>query len=222
MTAGAMAKLYLNRETGTLYDSDARMFDAHARAWRRVPARADGGAETNPHDAARWLQRESGHPVRAPISVIGPREATPAQAEIAERLGAGLAGLGAAVLCGGLSGVMTAAAKGAAEAGGVVIGLLPENDWRAANPYVTYAIATGIGLSRNAVVAEAGLCIFAVGGGYGTLSEIAYGLQFGRRVYTLLDAPHAEGAQTLESVDAALDAAAAALLNLDSRESSWR
>ena len=63
---------------------------------------------------------------------------------------------------------MTAAAKGAHAAGGTVIGLLPDADWRAANPYITVSLASGVGMARNVLIAEAGLCLVAVGGGYGT------------------------------------------------------
>lgn len=81
--------------------------------------------------------------------------------------------MGLRIVCGGLSGVMGAVAKGAAEAGGVVVGLLPEGDWRDANPYVTIPIATGIGEVGNAIVARAGLRLIAIGGGFGMLSEVA-------------------------------------------------
>ena len=103
-------------------------------------------------------------------------------------LGRGLAGLGVVVLCGGLVGVMTAVSRGAAEAGGTVVGVLPNGDWRTANPWVTIPIATGIGVARNAVIARAALALVAVGGGYGTLSEIAFGLQ--DRKSTRLNSSH--------------------------------
>lgn len=218
MTAG----LFLNRDAGVLYDDRERLFDAHARVWRRVPQTATGGQAIDLADAVRWLQRESAHPVRAPVSVIGPREATERQMATAEAVGAGLADLGLAVLCGGLSGVMTAAAKGAKEAGGQVIGLLPEDDWRAANPYVTTVIASGVGLARNAIIAEAGLCIIAVGGGYGTLSEMAYGKQYGREVFALEDAPEVDGVTYLEDTTAALNAVLRVALNLDGTEAAYR
>lgn len=217
-----MTALFLNPETRILHDDRARVFDATARAWRRVPESGQGGAPIGLHDAVRWLQRESGRPARAPVSVVGPREATAAQLATAEALGAGIAGLGLAVLCGGLTGVMTAVAKGAKEAGGVAIGLLPQADWRDANPYVTTAIATGVGLARNAIVAEAGLCVVAVGGGNGTLSEMAYSLQFGRPLLALENAPKVEGAREMASVEEALEAIARIALNLDGTEKAWR
>lgn len=217
-----MTALHLNRDAAVLYDDGQRVFDAHARAWRRVPQSAQGGAPIAMADAVRWVQTESGKPARAPVAVIGGREATDAQMATAEALGAGLAGLGLQVLCGGLTGVMTAAAKGAAEAGGHVTGLLPEADWRVANPHVTTVIATGVGLARNAIIAEAGLCVVAVGGGYGTLSEIAYAKQFGRPVFALEDAPKVEGVEYLQSVEAALAAVCRVALNLDGTETAYR
>lgn len=215
-------RFFLNRDAGVLYDDSDRLFDAHARVWRRVPQAATGGEPIDLADAVRWLQRESGRPVRAPVSVIGPRDATDQQMATAEALGASLADHGLTVLCGGLSGVMTAAAKGAKEAGGQVIGILPEDDWRAANPYVTTVIASGVGLARNAIIAEAGLCIVAVGGGYGTLSEMAYGKQYGRQVLALEDAPEVEGVVYLEDTTAALNAVLRVALNLDGTETSYR
>ncbi len=218
----AMTALFLNRAAGVLHDDRARVFDTLARSWRRVPESAQGGAPVDLLDAVRWLQRESGRPVRAPVAVVGAREATAAQLMAAEALGARLAGLGLAVLCGGLAGVMTAVAKGAAEAGGVAIGLLPEADWRDANPYVTTVIATGVGLARNAIVAEAGLCVVAVGGGYDTMTEMAFGMQFARKVFALENAPEVKGAIEVATVDAAIEAVARVALNLDGAEKPWR
>jgi hypothetical protein len=80
---------------------------------------------------------------------------------------------------------MEAACRGAAEYNGISIGLLPDPTWQAANPYVTVPIATGIGVARNAIIAQACFCLVAIGGGYGTLSEIAFGLQFGKPVFAL-------------------------------------
>jgi uncharacterized protein (TIGR00725 family) len=110
------------------------------------------------------------------------------------------------LLCGGKDGVMEAACEGVASAGGMSIGLLPDDEWQAANRFVTIPIATGIGVARNAIIARAGLALVAVGGGYGTLSEMALALQFGRPVLTLLDAPAVSGARPMDSVEAALDA----------------
>ena len=153
----------------------------------------------------RWLQRDSGTPCRPPIGVVGPRKASDAEREAAFLLGAGLAGLGLTLLCGGKTGVMEAVCAGAASAGGVSIGLLPEGKWQAANRFVTVPIATGIGVARNAIIARAALALVAIGGGHGTLSEIAFALQFGRPVLTLLGAPAVAGTRPAPSPDSALD-----------------
>jgi len=89
---------------------------------------------------------------------------------------------GATLICGGLSGVMEAASKGAKSHGGLTIGILPHNDKKEANPYIDIPIATGLGLTRNAIIARAADVLIAVGGEYGTLSEIAFALQMGKPV----------------------------------------
>ena len=88
---------------------------------------------------------------------------------------------------------MEAACKGAAEAGGICVGLLPDETPGTANPYVTIPLATGIGAARNVILSRAALCLVAIGGGYGTLSEIAFGLQFEKKVLGLSGAPHIPG-----------------------------
>jgi len=123
---------------------------------------------------------------RAPvISVIGASVSTPEQSELAEEIGRLLAENGAVLVCGGRGGVMEAACRGARQAGGITIGLLPGSDTADANPHLTVAIPTGLGHARNTLVASAGTSVIAVGGGPGTLSEIAIALKTGRRVVTL-------------------------------------
>jgi uncharacterized protein (TIGR00725 family) len=89
------------------------------------------------------------------------------------------------VVCGGLGGVMEAACRGAKDAGGMTIGILPGTDRSAANPYVDVAIPTGLGEARNALVVRAADAVIAIGGGYGTLSEVAFALKAGKRVVGL-------------------------------------
>jgi hypothetical protein len=206
--------LRLDRRTGLLGDDTGRRFDPARRVWEPAAPGAAGGAGPvlELHAAVRWLQRDSGYPLRAPIGVIGPRAATPAQFELAEEVGVGLADMGLAILCGGRQGVMEAVCRGAARHGGVTIGLLPEADIGAANPFVTVALATGIGEARNALVARAAHCLIAIGDSYGTLSEVALGLQFGKAVLGLGGAARVDGVRHLESADAALDAVARAVL----------
>ncbi len=214
--------LFLNRTAHILHDENARVFDTVSRVWRRVPESAEGGSEIELFDAIRWLQRESGRPARAPISIVGPREASAAELADAQALGHGIAELGMSVLCGGLDGVMTAAARGAHEADGIVIGLLADADWRAANPYITVSLASDVGLARNALIAEAGLCLVAIGGGYGTMSNMAYAKQSERPVIALQSAPDMDGVDRLRTVADALKAIARVALNLDGTETAWR
>jgi len=103
----------------------------------------------------------------------------------AEEVGRLLAAGGAIVVCGGRGGVMAAASRGAASAGGTVIGMLPGDDRSDANEWVTVAIPTGIGELRNGLIVRTADAMVAVGGAYGTLSEIALGLQAGLNVYGL-------------------------------------
>jgi uncharacterized protein (TIGR00725 family) len=108
------------------------------------------------------------------IAVIGENDPTPRLAALAEAVGAEIAAAGAVLVCGGLGGAMEAACRGAHSRGGVTIGILPGTRHADANPYVTYAIPTGIGHARNLVVARCAHAVIAVGGKYGTLSEIAF------------------------------------------------
>ena len=103
----------------------------------------------------------------------------------AEEVGRRLAEAGFRVVCGGLSGVMEAAARGASSAGGEVIGILPGDDPADANPYCTHVVATGIGHARNLAVVASADAVIAIGGEWGTLSEIAFARRLGRPVVAL-------------------------------------
>ncbi|HDR9158986.1 TPA: TIGR00725 family protein [Burkholderia vietnamiensis] len=151
---------------------------------------------------ARLAQRQNGvRRHRMPVGVIGPRDATDEQMRVAEWLAHALATAGVALVGGGKQGVMEAAARGAHAAGGCAIGLLPEDDASLANPYLSVALPTGLGITRNALVARASLCLIAVGGGLGTLSEIALGLQWGKPVFTICDAPQVAGVECFDDAD---------------------
>jgi len=113
------------------------------------------------------------------IAVIGEGRCSPRVAARAERVGAAIAGAGAVLVCGGLGGVMEAAARGAARAGGVVVGVLPGPHRAEANRWVTIPIVTGLGEARNAIVVRSADAVIAVGGMYGTLSEVALALKLG-------------------------------------------
>jgi hypothetical protein len=108
------------------------------------------------------------------IGVIGENDPPADVAALAEAVGAEIAAAGAILVCGGLGGVMTAACRGAHARGGITIGILPSSRREDANPYVTYAIPTGLGHARNILVARTAQAIIAVGGRFGTLSEIAF------------------------------------------------
>jgi len=113
------------------------------------------------------------------ISVIGNGcgdALSPQIAKIANEVGKEIATRGAVLICGGLGGVMTEAAKGAKENGGLTIGILPGEDPGSANPFIDITLPTGLGFARNILVAYSGDAIIAVSGRLGTLSEISYAL----------------------------------------------
>ena len=111
------------------------------------------------------------------IAVIGSREASPDELKLAEDVGRELAKQGAVLVCGGLTGVMEAVCRGASSAGGLTVGILPGDNAKTANPYVQVPIVTGMGYARNIAVIKSAQAVIAIGGSYGTLSEIAHALQ---------------------------------------------
>ena len=113
------------------------------------------------------------------IAVIGGSDVSPPVEALAEEVGREIARHGAVLVCGGLSGVMEAACRGADGEGGLTVGILPGDNRQSANPYVKIPIATGIGYARNAAVVKSAQAAIAVDGSYGTLTEIAYALQSG-------------------------------------------
>jgi uncharacterized protein (TIGR00725 family) len=126
--------------------------------------------------------------------------------QLAERLGALAAERGAVVVCGGLGGVMEAACRGAKRQGGTTVGILPGLDRAAANPHVDLALPSGLGEARNALVVRAADVLIAVGGGHGTLSEIALALKAGKRVIGL-DTWAVDGVEAADDPEAAVLAA---------------
>lgn len=131
---------------------------------------------------------------RRTISVIGTAAANKVEFRLAEQVGGLLAKNEAVVVCGGGTGVMEAVCKGAQQAGGMTIGILPGHDSKSGNPYLTVSIPTGLGEARNPLVVRAGDSVIAIGGGYGTLSEIAFAKKIGRKVI---------GLKTWEATDSA-------------------
>jgi uncharacterized protein (TIGR00725 family) len=119
------------------------------------------------------------------VAVIGASNATDWELQTAEELGRLLAAQGCVLICGGLGGVMNAAARGAESQGGVSIGILPGDDRNDASRHLTVAIASGFGEARNAIVARSADAVIAVGGEFGTLSEVALALKMGTPVIGL-------------------------------------
>ena len=155
------------------------------------------------------------------ISVIGAGRPTAEIAGLAEQVGAELARRGAAIVCGGLGGVMEAACRGAKSVGGTTIGILPGNDPGEANDWVDIPICTGLGYARNVIVVKAGRAVIAVGGAFGTLSEIGHALGDGIPVVGLktwplslngdgqpVDGAMIQASNPVDAVDKALAAAA--------------
>lgn len=148
---------------------------------------------------------------RLRIGVIGSATADGAEVELAERVGALIAEAGAALVCGGLGGVMEAAARGARRGGGLTIGILPGERASQANAYVDVPIPTGLGEARNVLVVRASQAVIAIAGGWGTLSEAAFCLKLNVPLILLqsklpdLPVPRARTAE--EAVTWALDEA---------------
>jgi uncharacterized protein (TIGR00725 family) len=141
------------------------------------------------------------------IAVIGGSEIGAEMAELARQVGREVARRGAVLLCGGLGGVMAAAAQGAQEAGGVSLGILPDGDRRRANPYLTYTIATNLGHARNMLIAHSADAVIAVDGSYGTVSEAAIALKLGKPVIALQVSWDLPGLQRADSPEAAVSLA---------------
>jgi len=119
------------------------------------------------------------------VAVVGGGVCSSQEAALAEAVGRGLAEAGAALICGGLGGVMAAACRGAKSAGGLTIGVLPGYNAADANPHVDIPIVTGMGEARNVVIVRTASAVIAVGGEFGTLSEIAFALKLERPVIGL-------------------------------------
>jgi uncharacterized protein (TIGR00725 family) len=119
---------------------------------------------------------------RPVIAVIGGKKEAKALMKEAEEAGRLIAEGGAVLVSGGLNGVMESASKGARSAGGLTVGILPQDSTLGANSYIDVAVATGLGIGRNVIIARTADALIAIGGKYGTLSEIAFALQLGKPV----------------------------------------
>ncbi|MGK2905597.1 MAG: TIGR00725 family protein [Desulfuromonadales bacterium] len=142
--------------------------------------------------------------IRKIIGVIGAAQPSSDGLRMAEAVGRAIASRGAVLVCGGLGGVMEAAAKGAVEAGGEVLGILPGPDKRSANPHVTLVVPTNMGHARNVIIAHTADALIAVEGEYGTLSEIAIGLKLGKQVYVLPGGLQIAGTVPADSAESAV------------------
>lgn len=173
----------------------------------------------SPVEAAQWLL-QCGRGRRLPVAVIGPRDPTPRSLADAEDVAHELARIGFLLICGGRGGAMEAASRGCAKASGMMIGILPSDDWREANDHVAIPIATGIGEARNAVIATAAFALVSVGGreapvSYGTISEMAFGLRHGRLVIGMAEAPDLPGVVRCATASEAVAHVVARYLALD-------
>lgn len=158
---------------------------------------------------------------RRQVAVIGPSGCEPGSeaAVLAEEVGRRLAEAGAALVCGGLTGAMEAVCRGASEAGGTAIGIVPGDSVAEANPYCTHVVATGIGHARNLAVVASGGVVVAIGGEWGTLSEIGFARAIGRTVvalcsWTLSGRERMEGAPGVLLAETAREAVDLALSSL--------
>ncbi|MEV8096887.1 TIGR00725 family protein [Kitasatospora sp. NPDC085879] len=149
----------------------------------RLSRRTAGAQQPGPEVA---MPSDVPHPIAAPyVGVVGPADANRQETALARRVGELLAERGAVVLCGGLGGVMAAAATGVRDRGGLAVGLLPGTDRADADPHLTVALATGLGELRNGLIVRASDALIAVGGSWGTLSEVALAMRLGRPVVSL-------------------------------------
>jgi uncharacterized protein (TIGR00725 family) len=144
---------------------------------------------------------------RKQIGVIGAGACSEEAESLAENVGREIARKGAVLLCGGLGGVMEAASRGAKKEGGTTLGVLPGIRREDANPWIDVAILSGMGHARNALIAQSSDVLIAVGGEYGTLSEIALGMKMGKPVVVLESKWKIEGTQQVKNPKEAVETA---------------
>lgn len=152
------------------------------------------------------------------IAVIGDGQPPAEVAGWAEEVGRLLAQRGAVVVCGGLGGVMAAAAQGAAAAGGLTVGILPTYDAKTANPAIAVTIPSGMGEARNVLVVAAGHAVIALPGSYGTQSEVALALKLGKTVIGVRAWGEVQGVQVAQTPAEAVELALKAVHELNTRE----
>lgn len=145
------------------------------------------------------------------IGVVGSGNASSHGLDCAYQVGRLIAENGALIVCGGLGGVMEAASRGCAEAGGDVLGILPGDSADSANPYVSLPIVTDMGHARNVIIAQTSNALIAIEGEYGTLSEIAMGLKLGKVVVQLNSFPQISTTYQAQTPEQAVEMVFAAL-----------
>jgi uncharacterized protein (TIGR00725 family) len=204
----------LDRTARELRDVDGRCFDAMTRTWTAKPSGEPGDAvETIDAVAAvAWLQHESRHPLRLPIAVVGARNATPAQFAAAMQVGELLADSGLVAICEGGNGLAQALCDGVKRVGGVSIGVLPDADPAAANPFVSVILATGIGAACHTMIVQAAYCLIAIGD---NPAGIAQARAAGKLVVGLEGAAADRGVVHVADARAAVDVVALALLGVN-------
>jgi len=148
------------------------------------------------------------------IAVIGGSKASAQEIKLAEEVGREIAKSKALLVCGGMGGVMEAACRGAVSEGGLTIGILPGTNRADANDYVQIPVVTGIGYARNVIVVKSSQAVIAIGGSYGTLTEIGYALQnvipvIGLGTWSL--SKHGETNSSIIQAESAADAVAMAI-----------
>ena len=190
--------MYAIAETENLLLHGDHAYLPASRAWRQLPS-PPPAKPIDARAALLWLQTRSGHGLRVPIGVVGPREDDAERDAIAEAVGDLLGACRLPLLCGGGAGVMAAASRGAAKAGGLAIGLLPGREPEAANPYVSLVLASGIGEARNAIIATASHCLIVVGDSFGTLSEVAFARRLDKTVFAMPGAADVAGLIRIEN-----------------------
>lgn len=141
------------------------------------------------------------------IGIIGGSDCNEEEYRMAEKTGRLIAQKKAFLVCGGMSGIMEAACKGAAEVGGTTVGILPSDVISEANPYVQIPIATGMGIGRNVIIVRTVQSVIAISGGYGTLSEIAYAMQLDKPVVALRPWIRIPGIRTVQTPEEAVELA---------------
>lgn len=149
---------------------------------------------------------KKGHMDMNMIGVIGAGRCDRDIYDLARTVGKVIADMGAVLVCGGLSGVMEGACRGAREAGGQTVGILPGPEKAQANPYVTIPIVTDLGHARNVLVVRSSDVLVAISGGYGTLSEISISLKLGKPIIGLQTWPNMEGIHYVNTPEEVSDA----------------